>query len=200
VVAGGVENMSMVPLACATLDGEAAGHGHPRGGYGWRARFGDVQLHQIGGAELIAEKWAITRGDMEELALASHERAIAARDNGRFEGEVTPYGGVARDEGPRRVTTREKMAALKTLTPDGLLSAEMASQISDGASAVGLRPAMPSRAGRRPAGVCVSVTVTNQVTTPSGDGSQSQTPSDGPITLTSSNPTHRDGVRQNRHA
>ena len=136
VVAGGVENMSMVPLACATLDGEAAGHGHPRAGCGWRARFGDVQLHQIAGAELIAEKWAITRDDMEELALTSHERAIAAWDNGWFDDEVTPYGDVARDEGPRRDTTREKMAALKTLTPDGLLTAAMASQISDGASAV----------------------------------------------------------------
>jgi acetyl-CoA C-acetyltransferase len=84
----------------------------------------------------MAEKWAITRDDMEELALASHERAIAAWDNGWFDDEVTPYGDVARDEGPRRDKTREKMAALKTLTPDGLLTAAMASQISDGASAV----------------------------------------------------------------
>jgi len=69
---------------------------------------------------------------MEELALASHERAIAAWDNGWFDDEVTPYGDVARDKRPRRDTTREKMAALKTLTPDGLLTAAKASQISDG--------------------------------------------------------------------
>jgi len=80
---------------------------------------------------------------MEELALASHERAIAAWDNGWFDDEVTPYGDVARDKRPRRDTTREKMAALKTLTPDGLLTAAKASQISDGVSAVVLASAKP---------------------------------------------------------
>ena len=80
---------------------------------------------------------------MEELALASHQRAIAAWENGWFDDEVTPYGDVARDKRPRRDTTREKMAALKTLTPDGLLTAAKASQISDGCRRSCSRPAMP---------------------------------------------------------
>ncbi len=136
VIAGGVENMSMVPIACATLDGEAAGHGHPRHGIGWRARFGDRQLHQFTGAEGIAEKWGISREDMETLALASHQRASTAWDNGWFDDEVTPYGEVTRDEGPRPTTSREKMAALQPMIENGRITAALSSQISDGASAV----------------------------------------------------------------
>src|SRR5207249_5830171 len=86
--------------------------------------------------ETIAEKWGISREDMEEFALESHTRAIRAQDEGRFEREIVPLNGVTADEGPRRGTTLEKMAALPTLSEGGRLTAAVASQISDGASAV----------------------------------------------------------------
>ena len=88
---------------------------------------------------MIAEKWDISREDMEEFALASHERALAAIDEGRFEREIVPYVNLAgekitTDEGPRRGTTLEKMASLKTLVEGGRLTAAVSSQISDAAS------------------------------------------------------------------
>jgi acetyl-CoA C-acetyltransferase len=88
---------------------------------------------------MIAEKWDISREDMEEFALASHERALTAIDEGRFEREIVPYVNVAGekitvDEGPRRGTTLEKMASLKTLVEGGRLTAAVSSQISDASS------------------------------------------------------------------
>jgi acetyl-CoA C-acetyltransferase len=88
---------------------------------------------------MIAEKWNISREDMEKFALASHERALTAIDEGRFEREIVPYVNVAGekitvDEGPRRGTTLEKMASLKTLVEGGRLTAAVSSQISDAAS------------------------------------------------------------------
>jgi acetyl-CoA C-acetyltransferase len=71
---------------------------------------------------------------MEVFALESHERAIRAIDEGRFEKEIVPYGDVAVDEGPRRGTSLEKMAQLPTLTEGGRLTAAVSSQISDGAT------------------------------------------------------------------
>jgi acetyl-CoA C-acetyltransferase len=136
VVAGGVEVMSLVPISSPGVVGEAQGMGAPFGGEGWQRRYGDQEISQFRGAELIAQKWDITRRQMEELALASHERALQAWDAKLFDDEVVPYGAVTRDEGPRPDTSLERMAQLKTLVPEGRLTAAVASQISDGAAAI----------------------------------------------------------------
>jgi acetyl-CoA C-acetyltransferase len=73
---------------------------------------------------------------MERFALTSHERALRAIDEGRFENEIAPYGDVTTDEGPRRGTSLEKMASLPVLIEGGRLTAAVASQISDGATAL----------------------------------------------------------------
>ena len=135
IVAGGVQNMSMIPIAAALTAGEPFGFTDPfSGSEGWTARYGDQEISQFRGAELIAEKWDVSRGDMEQFALESHERAIRAQDEGRFEREIVPLRGAELDEGPRRGTSLEKMAQLPTLEEGGRLTAAVASQISDAAS------------------------------------------------------------------
>jgi acetyl-CoA C-acetyltransferase len=132
VVAGGVQNMSMVPIGSAM-----AGHTDPfNGSQGWRARYGDEEISQFRAADLIAAKWGIGRAEMERFALASHQRAARAIGDGAFTAEIAPYGEVTQDEGPRRDTTLEKMAALKPLRAGGLITAALSSQISDGAAAL----------------------------------------------------------------
>jgi acetyl-CoA C-acetyltransferase len=131
VVAGGVQNMSLVPI------GAAMGQQDPfSGSQGWRERYGAAEISQFRSADLIAEKWDVTRPEMERFALASHQRAIAAIDHGFFNAEIAPYQKVAQDEGPRRDTTLEKMAALKPLRDGGRITAALSSQISDGAAAL----------------------------------------------------------------
>ncbi len=137
VVAGGVQNMSMIPIASAMTCAEPLGFGDPfSGSTGWQARYGDKAVSQFHSAEMIAEKWEITRDDMERFALESHDRAIAAQDAGWFEREIVPLAGISADEGPRRGTTLEKMAGLKTLMDGGRLTAAVSSQISDGSAAL----------------------------------------------------------------
>jgi acetyl-CoA C-acetyltransferase len=137
VVAGGVQNMSMIPIGYAMTAAEPLGFGDPfSGSVGWRKRYGDQEISQFRGAELIAERWGISRERMEEFALASHARAARAQDEGRFDREIVPYEGVTADEGPRRDTSAERMAALAPLREGGRLTAALASQISDGASGV----------------------------------------------------------------
>jgi acetyl-CoA C-acetyltransferase len=137
VVAGGVQNMSQIPIGYAMTAAEPLGFTDPfSGSQGWRARYGDQEISQFRGAELIAERWDISRERMEQFALASHRRAARAADEGRFDREIVPYGDVTADEGPRRDTSLERMAGLKPLREDGRLTAALASQISDGASAV----------------------------------------------------------------
>ena len=137
VVAGGVQNMSQIPIASAMSAAEQFGFTDPfSGSAGWVARYGRQEVSQFRAAELIAEKWGISRTEMEEYALESHRRAAAAIDEGRFEREIVPYGAVKTDEGPRRDTSLEKMAALRTLVPGGRVTAAVASQISDAASGV----------------------------------------------------------------
>ncbi|MFL4901817.1 acetyl-CoA C-acetyltransferase [Streptomyces sp. MMS24-I2-30] len=139
VVAGGVQNMSMIPIAFASRQAaEPLGltQGPFAGSEGWRARYGDQPVNQFAGAEMIAEKWRITREDMEEFALRSHQRAVRAVDEGRFDRELVAYGDVTADEGPRRDTTLEKMASLEPVVEGGRLTAAVSSQVSDGASAV----------------------------------------------------------------
>ncbi|WP_042378738.1 acetyl-CoA C-acetyltransferase [Streptacidiphilus melanogenes] len=139
VVAGGVQNMSMVPIAFASRQaGEPLGltDGPFHGSAGWRARYGDAPVNQFHGAELIAAKWGVSRRDMEEFALRSHQRAVRAIDEGRFAREVVAYGDVTVDEGPRRDTSLEKMAGLKPVLEGGTITAACSSQVSDGAAAM----------------------------------------------------------------
>jgi acetyl-CoA C-acetyltransferase len=136
VVAGGVQNMSAVPISSAMTAGQALGFDDPfSGSVGWRARYGDQEVSQFRGAEMIAERWHITREEMERYALESHRRARAAIAAGVFEAEIVAWESVRADEGPRE-TSLEKMAALPSLLPGGRLTAALASQISDAASAV----------------------------------------------------------------
>jgi len=137
VVAGGVQNMSQIPIGSSMSLARELGHDDPfSGSKGWRDRYGDQPVTQFHGAEMIAEQWEITREDMERFALESHRRAAAAIEEGRFDREVVPIAGVKHDEGPRPDTTLEKMAGLRTLQPGGRLTAALASQISDGAAAL----------------------------------------------------------------
>jgi len=140
IVAGGVQNMSQIPIAAAMTAGQPFGHDDPfAGSDGWLARYGRQEISQFRAADLIAAKWGIGRPEMEEFALASHERAVAAIDNGAFEAEIEPYGDLRSDECPRRDTSLEKMAQLAPLRPaedGGVITAALSSQIADGAAAL----------------------------------------------------------------
>lgn len=137
VLAGGVQKMSQFPILSAFGAGEPYGSTDPwTGNLGWEARYGTQEISQFRGAEMMAAAWGITREQTEEFAYESHRRAIAAIDDGRFSREITPFNGIDTDEGPRRDTSREKMAGLNTLVPGGVLTAAAASQISDGAAAM----------------------------------------------------------------
>ena len=138
VVAGGVQNMSQIPIASAMTAAAPLGftEGPFAGSTGWTRRYGDAEVSQFNGAEMIARDWDISREEMEAFAYESHQRAIRAIDEGRFERETVPFEGVTADEGPRRDTTLEKMAGLRTLVEGGRLTAAVSSQISDGAAAL----------------------------------------------------------------
>ena len=137
VIAGGVQNMSQIPISSAMTSAESLGFTDPfSGSKGWVARYGTQEVSQFRGAELIAEKWDISREDMEQFAYTSHQRAIQAIDEGRFKDQISPLEGVSDDEGPRRDTTLEKMAGLRTLIEGGRLTAAVSSQISDASAAM----------------------------------------------------------------
>ena len=150
VVAGGVQNMTQIPIAFASRQAaEPLGltEGPFAGSEGWRARYGDRPVNQFHGAELIAEKWGISRRDQEEFALRSHQRAIRAIDEGRFEREVVPFGDVTVDEGPRRDTSLEKMAGLKPVVEGGTHHRRVSPPRS---------PTAPPRCSSPPSGPCGS--------------------------------------------
>jgi len=137
LIAGGVQNMSMIPISASMLAGEAYGFPDPFStSAGWLERYGTQEVSQFRAAEMIAEKWDCSRQDMERFAMESHRRAIRAIDEGRFTREIIPLNGVATDEGPRRDTSLEKMATLKPLREGGRLTAAVSSQISDAAAAL----------------------------------------------------------------
>jgi acetyl-CoA C-acetyltransferase len=136
VVAGGVQNMSAIPISAAMLAGEQFGFTTPFAeSPGWAARYGTQEVSQFRAAEMIAEKWDITRADMEAFAVESHERALKAREEGRFEREIVPLGDVKQDEGPREPNL-EKIRSLPTLVEGGRLTAAVSSQISDASAAL----------------------------------------------------------------
>ena len=137
IVAGGVQKMSQFPILSAFAAGEPYGSTDPWSGCrGWQERFGDQEISQFRGAEMIADQWKLSREDNERFALESHRRALAAIENGYFEREISSYADISTDEGPRANTSLEKMATLPTLTEGGVLTAAVASQISDGAAAL----------------------------------------------------------------
>lgn len=157
VVAGGVEVMSRVPLGAARATGMPYG---PK----VLARYDDFSFNQGLSAEMIAKKWGFSRVQLDEYSVQSHERAAAAQDGGAFIDQIVPVfteGGdvVATDEGVRRGSTVEKLAALKpAFVDDGVIHAGNSSQISDGAAALlvttsamavelGLTPLVRYRAG-----------------------------------------------------
>jgi acetyl-CoA C-acetyltransferase len=136
IVAGGVQNMSAIPISAAMLAGEQYGFADPfSGSPGWEARYGTQEVSQFRSAEMIAEKWNITRDDMEAYAVESHERALRARAEGRFDKEIVPLADATFDEGPREPNL-DKIRSLPTLVEGGRLTAAMASQLSDASAAM----------------------------------------------------------------
>ncbi len=136
VVAGGVQQMSQIPISSAMLVAEPFGFTDPfTGSKGWVARYGAGEVSQFNSAEMIAQKWDISRDDMEAFAVESHERAIRARAEGRFENEIFKFNGISSDEGPREPNW-EKIRSLQPLTEGGRVTAACASQISDAAAAM----------------------------------------------------------------
>ena len=136
VVAGGLQNMSAIPISAAMLVADQYGFTTPFAeSPGWLARYGDQEVSQFRSAEMIAEKWGISREQMEEFAMASHERARTSIAEGRFDAEIEPVGEFTTDECPRE-TSLEKMAALEPLAPGGRITAAVASQICDASSAM----------------------------------------------------------------
>ena len=137
VVAGGSQAMNAIPISAAMLAAEPYGFSNPfNTSPGWVARYGDGILNQISSAEMIADKWQISRAEMEVFALASHRRAQAATDNGWFANEIVPLGDLSVDETIRPDTTLEGLALLRTVQEGGTITAGVASQNCDGAAAM----------------------------------------------------------------
>jgi acetyl-CoA C-acetyltransferase len=137
IVAGGVQNMSQIPISSAMTAAEPLGFTDPfSGSEGWVKRYGDLPVSQFYAADEIANRWDISREAMEQWAYQSHQRALAAIAEGRFTREIAPYGEVSEDIGPRADTTLEKMAGLKTLQEGGRVTAGVSSQITDGSAAI----------------------------------------------------------------
>ncbi|MEX2555794.1 MAG: acetyl-CoA C-acetyltransferase [Actinomycetota bacterium] len=136
VIAGGVQNMSLIPIGSAGRVGKDMELPHTfHGSEGWVKRYNTEPVSQFYAAEKIAEKWNISRRDMEEFALESHTRARRAQAEGRFDREIVPFGEFTVDEGPRD-TSLEKMASLDLLPGAKTLTAAVSSPTNDAASAV----------------------------------------------------------------
>ena len=136
VIAGGVQTMTQIPISSAMIAAQPMGFPDPfSGSQGWVARYGATPPSQFTSAQMIADKWEISREHMEEFALRSHTRALAAIEEGRLDREIEPLNGVAMDETPRN-TSMEKMAELEPLMAGGTITAAVSSQTCDGSSAV----------------------------------------------------------------
>jgi acetyl-CoA C-acetyltransferase len=137
VVAGGSQAMNAIPISAAMYAGEPYGFDNPfNTSPGWVARYGDGLLNQIASAQMIADKWQISREAMEEFACTSHARAQAAVEAGAFAREIAPLEGLAQDETIRPGTTMEALAALNPVGGEGTITAGVASQNCDGAAAL----------------------------------------------------------------
>jgi acetyl-CoA C-acetyltransferase len=136
IVAGGVQSMSAIPLSQSNRAGAEFGFPDPfTGSACWADRYGETEISQFRGAEMMAQQWGFRREQLEELAVTSHERALAAQQDGRFDKEIVPVAGMHADEGPRRPDL-EKMRSLEPIIPGGLHTAATASQMSDAAAAL----------------------------------------------------------------
>ena len=145
VIGGGVEVMSMVPIGAAVKDGYDAGHGLPFDSEGMKERYPGVFFSQFTGAELVADKWNLSREDLDKFALESHQKAAHATESKYFDREILPVEGrnaegmndlVMADEGIRFDASLDKLAGLNPVTEGGVITAGNASQITDGAAAV----------------------------------------------------------------
>ena len=137
VVAGGSQAMNAIPISAAMYAGEPYGFSNPfNTSPGWIARYGDGLLNQINSAEMIANKWGLSREEMEAFAVASHHRAQAAWDNGWFDAEVAPMAELDKDETIRPQTNMEGLAGLRTVQEGGIITAGISSQNCDGAAAL----------------------------------------------------------------
>ncbi len=145
VIGGGVEVMSMVPIGAAVKDGYEAGHGLPFDSEGMKERYPGVFFSQFTGAELVADKWKLSREDLDKFALESHQKAVNATESKFFDREILPVQGknaegmddlVMADEGIRFDASLDKLAGLNPVTDGGVITAGNASQITDGAAAV----------------------------------------------------------------
>ncbi|WP_394934850.1 acetyl-CoA C-acetyltransferase [uncultured Ilumatobacter sp.] len=136
VVAGGVQSMSIVPFQSTFHTTETVGIPEPfLSSKGWVKRYGTQEVSQFRAAEMIAEKWNFSREQLEEYAVMSHERAITATAEGRFEREIAPLNGLSVDEGPREPNL-DKIRSLKPLTEGGRVTPAVSSQISDASGAM----------------------------------------------------------------
>jgi acetyl-CoA C-acetyltransferase len=137
VVAGGSQAMNAIPISAAMYAGEPYGFSNPfNTSPGWVARYGDGLLNQIKSAQMIADKWDISREEMESFACASHERAHQASTSGAFDREIAPLAGLEKDETIRPGTTMEALAALNPVGGEGTITAGIASQNCDGSAAL----------------------------------------------------------------
>ena len=137
VVAGGVQNMSQIPISAAMLAGKEYGFSDPfNDSKGWQSRYGAGEVSQFKSAQMIAEKWEISRVEMEKFSLESHLKAIEAIDKGKFKEEIIPIGDFVEDETPRRDTSLERMAALEPLEEGGRITAAVSSQNCDASAAI----------------------------------------------------------------
>ena len=136
VVAGGVQTMTQIPISYAMTAAEPLGFSDPfSGSKGWVARYGEQPPTQFKSAQMIADKWGISRRELEEFSLESHRRALQAIEEGRFEREIVPLEGVTTDETPRQ-TSLEKMAELEGIFGCDKVTAGVASQTCDASSAM----------------------------------------------------------------
>ncbi|MFJ5105895.1 MULTISPECIES: acetyl-CoA C-acetyltransferase [unclassified Glutamicibacter] len=134
VVAGGVQSMSSIPLSYSNSAAKDFGFPDPyTGSTLWASRYGEQEISQFRGAEMMAERWSLTRTQLEDFAAASHERALNAQAQGYFDREILALDSLAADEGPRPVD-RAKMQSLAPIAEGGAHTAATASQMSDGAA------------------------------------------------------------------
>ena len=137
VIAGGVQNMNLIPISYAMIAGQALGFADPfSGSKGWVNRYGNQEVSQFNSAQMIAEKWKISRLEMENFAYQSHQKAMSAIEKGFFKDEIVSVEGFSTDETPRAETSLEKMASLNPLIEGHDITAAISSQNADASSAI----------------------------------------------------------------
>ncbi len=137
VIAGGVQTMSKLPIGCSATAAGGFGFSDPfSGSPGWVNRYGEDPPTQFKGAQMMADRWNLTRDDLEEYSIESHKRADSAIKEGRFEKEISPLEGLSMDETVRAGTTKEQMEQLDTIFGLSKITAAVSSQTCDGSSAI----------------------------------------------------------------